>query len=170
VLALACAARPERVAAPAPADAGSSGQPTAAAAPSGPVPLFRLPAGVTPLLERVTLELDPERVDFRGQVEISLRLDEARNELWVSSRALAHRGGSLVQNGRTIAVTVHPDDVRGAARIALAEPAAPGTAVLRLEFSGKLGETPQALFRERTGSGWGIYSELEPIDARRVFP
>jgi len=171
VLALACAARPERVAAPPPVDAGSPGQaPAAVAAPSGPVPLFRLPAGVAPFLERVTLELDPDRLDFRGQVEISLRLEEARTELWVSSRALAYRGGSLVQNGRVIPVTVQPDDVRGAARIALSEPAARGTAVLRLEYSGKVGETPQAIFRERTGPGWGIYTELEPIDARRVFP
>jgi alanyl aminopeptidase len=125
---------------------------------------------VAPSLERVTLELDPDRVDFRGQAEISLGLDGPRSDLWVSSRALAYRGGSLVQNGRTIAVTVEPDDVRGAARVVLAQTAAAGPAVLRLEFSGTVGETPQALFRERSSSGWGIYTELEPIDARRVFP
>jgi len=126
---------------------------------------------VAPSLERVTLELDPDRQDFRGQAEISLGLDGPRSDLWVSSKALAYRGGSLVQNGRAIAVTVEPDDVRGAARVVLARTAAAGPAVLRLEFSGKVGETPQALFRERTGSsGWGLYTELEPIDARRVFP
>jgi len=123
-----------------------------------------------PTLERVTLELVPDRVEFRGQAEISLTLDEPRTELWVSSRGLIHSTASLVQNGRTLRVQVEPDDVRGVARIVLTEPAARGTAVLRLEFSGKMGETPEALYRERTASGWGIYSEFEPIDARRAFP
>jgi alanyl aminopeptidase len=169
VLLLSCAARPARVASP--PDAGTPARPSvAAAAPSGPVPLFRLPAGVTPTLERVTLELVPDRVEFRGQAEISLTLDEPRTELWVSSRGLVHSTGSLVQNGRTLRVQVEPDDVRGVARIVLTEPAPRGTAVLRLEFSGKMGETPEALYRERTASGWGIYSEFEPIDARRAFP
>ena len=166
-----CAARPERDASPpASPDAGIPTPPSAAAAPSGPVPLFRLPPGVTPTLERVTLELVPDREDFRGQAEISLTLDEPRTELWVSSRGLVHSAASLVQDGRTLPARVEPDDVRGVARIVLAEPTARGTAVLRLEFSGKLGETSEALYREPTASGWGIYSEFEPIGARRAFP
>ena len=171
VLVLACAARPERaVSVPSSPDAGASARPPATVGASGPVPLFRLPAGVVPSVERVTLELDPDRVDFRGQVEISLGLDGPRGDLWVSSRALAYRGGSLVQDGRTISVTVEPDDLRGAAHLVLGQTAAAGPAVLRLEYTGKVGETPQGLFRERSSSGWAIYTELEPIDARRVFP
>src|SRR5262249_15539267 len=95
---------------------------------------------------------------------------EPRTELWVSSRGLVHSTASLVQNGRTLPVRVEPDDVRGVARIVLAEPTLRGTAVLKLEFSGKLGETSDALYREPTASGWGIYSEFEPIGARRAFP
>src|SRR5262245_10432977 len=94
-------------------------RPAPAVQPAAPQAIFRLPRDVRPLRQRVELEVVPDREAFSGRVEIALRLEEAREDLYVSSRELTLAGGSLSVGGETLAVTFEPDDDRGAARVVL---------------------------------------------------
>jgi alanyl aminopeptidase len=172
LLVLGCAGTPppapgSPAAAPAAAPGPSADAATAAPATTG---LFRLPADVHPRRQRVWIEVLPEQVTFRGRVEIPLVLDAPRAELFVSARGLSFGTGSLQTTGGELPVTAEPDDVRGAARLALPRPAPAGPATLILEYRGRLDARLVGLYRVKTPAGWAAYSQFEAIDARRAFP
>ena len=93
---------------PAPAVSPASAPPAA----TGPGPIFRLPADVRPTHQRVELDVDPGQPSFQGQVEIALRLEQPREELWISARELTLSSGTLSVGAERLPVRFEPDDVR----------------------------------------------------------
>ena len=113
----ACASTKPRDAAPvAPATSATE---VGAVRPSGfnaTDPIFRLPADVHPLSERVALTVVPDREDFEGEVEISLDLDSPRQDLWVSAVELHFRKALLRTQTGELSPRVELDSGRSAAR------------------------------------------------------
>ena len=115
VLASACARAPVPAAPDAPASAVAV---TDAGTPAGPQDgLFRLPAGIRPTAQSLSLEVDPVQPRFSGSTDIQLRVDAPLPDFWVSARELHVRGAFLQQGGERWPVTLEPDDARGAARV-----------------------------------------------------
>ena len=62
---------------------------------------------------------------------------------------------------------VHPS---GLARLMLAEPLGPGSAVIRIDYSAPFSEKPQGLYRvQQAGKRYAV-TQLEALSARKVFP
>jgi alanyl aminopeptidase len=133
-------------------------------------PIFRLPADVHPVGERVAVTVVPDREDFEGQVEISLDLDSPRLDLWVSAVELHFRKAVLRTPTGELPARVEPDAARSAARVTWSGSPVSGRATLVLDFTGRYDSRLVGLYRLRTRSGWAAYTQFEFIDARRAFP
>ncbi|MGZ6077563.1 MAG: hypothetical protein ACXWK6_07135, partial [Myxococcaceae bacterium] len=134
------------------------------------LPIFRLPAGVRPTRQRVSLTIVPDREAFSGQVEISLVVDAPRDDLWVSARGLHFHGGKMRMGGQDVPVHVEGDDTRGAARVSTGSKLPAGPATLLLDFDAPYNAQLVGVYRLKTPGGWAAYTQFEAIDARRAFP
>ena len=134
-------------------------------------PRGKLPASVTPERYRLTFEIDPTRPEFSGIAEIALRLNEATRRIWLHGNNLAVAEAILEVGGQSrLAGYTQVDPVSGVARIDLGEDAVAGPATLRIRYTAPFNTGAEGLFREQVGEDWYVFSQMEPIDARRAFP
>ena len=171
VLASACARAPVP---PAPASPAAT-PPVAAAADAGtpaslPDRLFRLPAGVRPTAQSVSLDVDPTQPRFSGSTDIQLRFDAPVPDFWVSARELHVRSAFLQVGSERWPVTLEPDDARGAARVRSPRSIPAGEALLHVDVDAAFNPRLVGLYRVKSTGGWAAYTQFESIDARRVFP
>ncbi len=172
VLAAACAQAPVP---PAPAAPASTSPAITAAADAGTPAkpqegIFRLPPGIRPTAQSVSLEVDPAQPRFSGSTDIRLRVDAPMQDFWVSARELHVRSAFLQQGAEKWPVTLEPDDARGAARVRSPRALAAGEAVLHVELDAPFNPRLVGLYRVKSTGGWAAYTQFESIDARRVFP
>lgn len=173
---LASAARP----------AGPDPQVAAGGAPAAPG--FRLGDAVAPLAYELDLELDPRLTRYQGRVAIDVRIDEPVRSIWLHAADLAVDGAHLERDAggapARVRAEIHvepgpgdagrpagPDPVPSSEviRLDLERVVAPGSARLVLTFVGGYGERV-GIFRQETGGDAYVFSDFEPMDARRAFP
>jgi len=172
-LLLACCATPQAPStakAPPPSAPGPAG---VASAPQGAAPEppkgLRLPAGVTPVAQRVELTIVPSSPSFEGTSELEVELASATDVVFLNVRALNVTSASARANGveASAQLFLSPE------RVALRFPTAigPGRATLRLAFNGVISTTEDAgVFRQQEGGDWYAMTQFEETDARRAFP
>src|SRR5215813_12569539 len=134
-LLLACASTPttREPGPPPPATLGTAAaNVTADAGATDATALFRLPPDVHPRIERVSMEIVPEREDFRGEVEIELTLEAPRQDLWISARRLTFQQTSVRTGSTDVPAIVQPHDSQGVARVVPASAIPAGPATLRV--------------------------------------
>ena len=142
-----------------------------ASAGTEPVPSGRLPDSVTPHRYRLTLTVDPRQSEFAGLTDIDVTIREPVSTIWLHGRGLRVSQARLVAPSRTIAGRYEEvDPVSGVSRLELDTPAQPGRAVLSFRYTAPFQQTPQGLYRVAVSGEWYAFSQMEPIDARRVFP
>ena len=141
------------------------------AAGAGPEPpKLRLPTTARPTGYAVELTIDPNQPGFRGSVDITVRLEQETDLLWLNAAAIEIQKASAKAGGAAVGVSAVP---RGGEFLAVAFDRAvgPGELTLHLEYTGTLDETStQGLFRQKSGEDWYAFSQLETTDARRAFP
>lgn len=144
--------------------------PPPAAQPPTP-PRLRLPDTVAPLSYQVELAIDPQAATFTGQVAIRLRVRAATDVFWLNGTELTVQDAAVEIPG---AAALPARVVQGGQHFlgfALPRALPPGEATLRLRYSAALSERDSAgLFRQREGDDWYVFTDFEPIDARRAFP
>jgi alanyl aminopeptidase len=156
-----------------PAETPPTAEPSATSAPARAADVVagtRLPKTFRPATSRVRLVIDPDQPHFQGAVEIDGTISEPSSRLWLNSRGLTIKSAVARSGGRAIALTAAQ---RGEERISLdaAEPVPAGPVTLALEYEGKLDETETTgAFRQKSGDAWYVFTQLEAIYARRVFP
>ncbi len=134
-------------------------------------PPGRLPDTVVPTHYRLDLSIDPRQTTFRGEAQIEVTLALATRSIWLHGLGLKVKTASVSAGGHTQAARYEEvDHVTGVARLVTASPIAAGAAQLRFEYSAPFQSSPQGLYRSRTGKDWYAFSQMEAIDARRVFP
>jgi aminopeptidase N len=137
-----------------------------AAAPAGP-----LPDTVVPTHYRLRLDIDPRKADFSGQTVIEVEVRASLRTIWLHGLGLKMKSATVTSSGHT--VRAHYEEIdhdTGVARLVTDTPLAPGTAVLHFDYAAAFQTSPQGLYRTRVGSDWYAFSQMEAIDARRVFP
>lgn len=178
VLVLACVAglgtgcagsRASETRTPGDSTAGSAaGTDTRAGAPDAPV--LRLGDAVAPVQYRVELVLDPEAESFEGAVTIELDIRQPVERIWLNATDIEVSKASLAVGDDDWAVDVVPgnQDVVG---FALKRQVAPGKATLTIAYRGRLSDREvNGVFRQQDGDHWYVYTQFEPIAARRAFP
>ena len=168
VVASACARAPVAPAPSVPAAAGAL--PDAGTAPEPRDGLFRLPAGVRPTAQSLSLEVDPGQPRFSGSTDIQLRVESPVQDFWVSARELHVRSAIIQRGAEKWPVTIEADDERGAARVRSTRSIPAGEVVLHVEFDAAFNPRLVGLYRVKSTGGWAAYTQFESIDARRAFP
>lgn len=132
-----------------------------------PAPL-RLPDTVTPRAYDIALAIDPASGRFSGTIGIDVDLAEATRLVRLHADLIAVKKAELVGRGAAVPLEVAKDGDNLAliAPIALA----PGRARLELAWDGPLPESPLGVYRVQDGGRWYVYTQFEPLEARRAFP
>ncbi|MCC6620299.1 MAG: ERAP1-like C-terminal domain-containing protein [Deltaproteobacteria bacterium] len=138
--------------------------------PTSPWPApFRLDPDVAPVRYDVRLRIDPERPVFTGEVAI---LVDVRSPRWLIH---LHADGLEVARAR-VTLDGHDHPVRaeadGAGHLALVgeAPFPVGRLTIDLLYKGPLPEAPLGVYRAQDQGRWYAFTQLEPLEARRVFP
>jgi aminopeptidase N len=134
-------------------------------------PLGRLSDTVVPTHYQLDLSIDPRQPQFSGAAQIEVTLAAPVRTLWLHGLGLKVKTASVTAGGRTLAARYEEvDHVTGVARLVTATAVPAGPATLRFEYVAPFQSSPQGLYRSRTGKDWYAFSQMEAIDARRVFP
>jgi alanyl aminopeptidase len=150
---------PVQAAAPAPAPA----------TPPEP-PKLRLPGTVRPTGYNVELTMDPKSASFQAVAEIALAVNQSTSVIWLHGKALTVKGATAMQGGVSIPATQVPGDA-DMIGFTLARPLGLGTASLRITYEGVASTRElEGAFRAEERGEWYIFTQFEPMGARRVFP
>jgi len=134
-------------------------------------PQFRLPAdSVGPVRYRAELTIVPDQDTFTGKVEIDLRFAKSAAVLWLNGENLTVKDATLTTGNEKLAAKVinEPKDFVG---LAFEHPVGLGEATLHIAYQGEISrKDQQGIFQMKDGDRWYVYSQFEPIRARRAFP
>jgi alanyl aminopeptidase len=161
-----CAAERPR---PPPPLAATAAPPAPPAAPEEAPPLLQLPADVRPLHATLELTVVPSADDFSGTIAIEVELTRARRVVWLHGNGLKVTSAEVEIGGARRPAAWKQVNEDGLARLDLEAPAGPGKAMLRLAWRGTWGQM-EGLFHWQDRGDWYAATQLEAIDARRVFP
>ncbi|MET0281765.1 MAG: M1 family aminopeptidase [Steroidobacteraceae bacterium] len=130
----------------------------------------RLPGTVAPVAYRLDLTVIPEQERFTGHVEIDIVASAPVNSILLHGRDLDITAAAVVVNGSRTSASWQQLDMLGLARLDLAAPLPPGAATLTFEYSAAFGDDALGLYRVKVGEEWYVWSQLQSIEARAVFP
>ena len=133
---------------------------------------MRLPEGTTPLRYDVALHVDPSADRFTGKVTVSVSVASATRTVVLHARALtvddARIDGHPVRALPRMAFGAKED----AEELVLASPEdlAPGQHTIDIVYSAPFNRKLRGLYKvEQGGHAWA-FTQLEAVDARRMFP
>ena len=129
-------------------------------------PALRLPDAVRPLQYTAELTLRPAEEQFRGTIEIEVEVARQTSVLWLNARFLSLERARI--DDAAAEILPGGQDFVG---LRAAAPLAPGRTTIRIEYRGELSARDTVgAFRMREAGDWYVYTQLESIFARRVFP
>ena len=131
----------------------------------------RLPDVAVPDHYLLRLNLFPEQEAFRGEVEIQLQLRVRSQTIFLHGRDLNVLQVEARQPGRDpVPGRYQQLSPQGLARIDFDAPLPAGFLSLHLQYDGRYTQTAEGLSRIQIDDRWYVFSQLHPIEARRVFP
>jgi alanyl aminopeptidase len=140
-------------------------------AQTGPkAPELRLPNTLRPERCAVELYLDPNEETFSGAIDIEIKFSSPTRLFWLNGSGLSIKQWSLKTAGKKLGMKpiLGQEDFIG---FALDEPAPAGSATLHIDYEGQVdSRSSSGVFRNKDGNDWYLYTQFEPIDARRAFP
>jgi len=144
---------------------------SAALAAADKAPEGRLPDTVLPTHYQLALQIDPRKTEFSGQTTIAIEIRSPLATLWLHGLGLSVRSVTVTSGSHTVVAKYEEvDRETGVARLTTAAPLPAGKAVLHFDYRAAFQDSPQGLYRTKVGHDWYAFSQMEAIDARRVFP
>src|SRR5262249_34678784 len=114
--------------------------------------------------------VDPGQERYRGTVEIRLRLDAPRADLWVSARGLEIDRVVALGDGEARPLRLELDETVGVAHLLSGRNRPTGEVTLRVGVGARVEAQLVGLFRLKTSGGWAAVTQFWQLDARRAFP
>lgn len=140
-----------------------------AAEPS--VPRGQLPDAVQPISYDLFLTVDPTQERFSGVTTIKVDIKTPEPFIWLHGLGLSVSQATVTQGGKTIkARYTEAEPVTGVARLDLAGTLAAGPATVRIAYDAPYREGAEGLYRTEVSGKWYGFTQMEPIDGRRMFP
>jgi aminopeptidase N len=133
-------------------------------------PQGQLPDNVTPTAYRVDLTVDPSRARFSGHTEIDAQLAQPSTIIYLHGNGLRVTRARITAGAKTYTARYAEVAAAGVARLDLAKAVPAGKITLKFDYSSAFRATAEGLYRARVGSEWYAWTQMEPIDARRMFP
>ena len=133
-------------------------------------PVQRLPHDVRPLRYALDLRVLPDRDGFQGTATIEVELARPTRRLWLHARDLEVESAVVEAGGAQVAAELVQLTPEGVARLTPHRQLPAGRAVLRFTYQGRFSERSGGLRRVRSGGLAYAVTQLQPGDARRVFP
>jgi aminopeptidase N len=140
------------------------------AAEPPPVPLGPLPDTVRPEAYRLELTVDPSQGAFSGHTEIDVSLTRPASSLFLHGRDLRVSRARVSAAGEDIPAQYTQLDVTGVARLDLPRQLPAGKVTLCFDYTADFRNSSQGLFHAWAVDAWYAWTQMEPIDARRMFP
>jgi len=138
----------------------------AGAAPEGP-----LPRDVIPQACRLRLEILPEEPVFAGRVEIAISVSQAVDRMWLHGRDLDVSTAEIVlSTGERIPGVYRQIHADGVSLLEFPREVPPGQARLEIDYTGRFADDLTGLFRTQSDGMSYVFSDFQPIQARRAFP
>jgi len=133
----------------------------------------RLPKNVVPTHYRIDLTPSPDMLTFAGSEVVDIKVLTSTNRVVLNALDMKLRSASLVgEPGQSATIT--PTPAAESVRLDFAHPLSPGAHKLSIAFTGRINGFGRGLFHVYYPTAQGIRrmiaTELEPADARRVFP
>ena len=131
---------------------------------------LRLGDAVAPEHYQVELTLDPTQDTFAGAVTIDLALREATSRIRLNAVNIDVQRATFTAGDDTweVPATKDGEDVIA---FDLQRTAGPGAGTLAIEYRGRITDSDiRGVFRQQVGDDWYIYTQFEPLGARRAFP
>ncbi len=139
-------------------------------APSLEPPKLRLDGSVLPLRYAVDLTIVPDRDTFRGSVDIDVDVRTPSKIIWLNAISIAISDASFRADGNPAlpAKTLSGGDQFTGFSF---DREVSGKGTLHVVYQGKISRNSSAgVFQLKEDRDWYVYSQFEPIDARRAFP
>lgn len=140
------------------------------AKPAPTPPKLRLPGDVHPVRQSVELTLVPTQEIFGGKTKIEVSITQSTAVIWLNNDGLTIEKAEATFGKSTLPAKLitGTDHFVG---LAFDEALPVGNATLSLVYRGPLLEKEvDGVSRQQEGNEWYIYSDFEPIEARRAFP
>jgi aminopeptidase N len=138
--------------------------------PAGAPPRGALPDLVTPTAYRLDLIVDPAAPRFRGHAEIDASLSRPASSMFLHGSGLAVAHARLVAGRVTLAARYTQVDASGVARVDLPRAVPAGPITLIFDYSAAFRTGAEGLYHAEVAKRWYAWTQMEPVDARRMFP
>lgn len=144
-------------------------------------PIVRLPRDVVPRHYEITLEPDLKRFKFSGAVEICLEATKPVEEIVLNaddlmiSEAILTPDNQAANSHGPVPLKIVWEDSSDRVRFVMTKRLPAGTYKLNCKFSANLSDKLSGLYRssfkdKQHAKHWLCATQLEPMDARRMFP
>ncbi|AKT36881.1 M1 family metallopeptidase [Chondromyces crocatus] len=136
----------------------------------------RLPGTARPLHYALSLSIDPTKERFYGDVTIDIEVPVKTESLVLHGRELTIARSEVVLDGELLPARVVPRKAPGNKGspeelvLSLSRPLPPGQAQIRIAYSAPLDSQPAGLYRVEEAGASYVFTQLQPTDARRLFP
>ncbi len=136
-----------------------------------PIPLGRLPEGVTPTHYTLWMEVVPSRERFRGRVDIRVQLDAPRRVIWMHGQDVNVTEAEVLPDGQEAVLgRFEQVDDSGVAALRLDEEVGPGEVEISLTYDAPFDRQLKGLYRVDTGGESYAFTQFEATSARLAFP
>ncbi len=136
----------------------------------GVVPVGRLPQSVQPTHYKIALQLDPNLDTFSGDVEISAKLAQAQDFIWLHGNALEVSQVSISTVDGDLLGSYQQMDASGVALLLFPAMLAPGEVKIRLRYSASYSKKLDGLYKVMDAGKPYLFTQFESIFARQMFP
>jgi aminopeptidase N len=141
-----------------------------AALAAAPPPTGRLPDTIKPTAYRLDLTIDPTKARFGGHTEIDAVLTQSTRSIFLHGRDLQVSQAQVTAGRTTVLARYTQVDDSGVVRLDLPRDLPAGAVTLKFDYSADFRAGDEGLFHANVGNRWYAWTQMEPIDARRMFP
>ncbi len=135
-----------------------------------PYPVGQLPGTVKPRAYRLALTIDPAQKDFTGHTEIDAVLTQPARHIFLHGSDLRVSSVSVQSKLGNTAATYTEMQQSGVVRVDFPAELPAGDLTLTFDYTADFQKGAEGLFRAEVGGSWYAWTQMEPIDARRMFP